>query len=227
MNRRQAVQKVALLMGGTVLGAELFIQTGCKTSPEKGAGEVGAEALRDFFTKDEIAYLDEIAETIIPRTATPGAKDAGVGEFMNVMIRDCYTPDDQEIFRSGLASIEKLSKEKYNNGFMQITPEQRTALLTTLDKEANEYTQTPEYKSKKEELAVREKIKNSVEEGKGNFGYVKAVMPRHYFSMMKELTLLGFFTSEPGATKALRYAAIPGKYDPCMPYAKGDKGWAT
>jgi len=222
MNRRQAVQKVALLMGGAVLGAELFIQTGCK-SPAKEGSQAGA----DFFTKDEIAFLDEIAETIIPRTTTPGAKDAGVGAFMNVMVRDCYTSNDQEIFRKGLETIERLSKEKYSKGFMQITPEQRTALLTDLDKEAKAYTQTPEYKSEKEKLTAQENIKDSVEERKGNFGYDKASMPKHYFSMMKELTLLGFFTSEPGATKALRYSAVPGKYDPCIPYAKGDKGWAT
>jgi hypothetical protein len=44
---------------------------------------------------------------------------------------------------------------------------------------------------------------------------------------MKELTLLGYFTSEPGATKALRYVAVPGRYDGCIPYKKGDKAWAT
>lgn len=209
------------------MGAELFIQTGCKSTPGKGAADAVTETLPDFFTKDEIAYLDEIAETILPRTATPGAKDAKVGEFMNVMVRDCYTPEDQKIFKAGIENVEKQSKEKYSNGFMQITPEQRKELLTALDKEAKEYTKTPEYKTQKETLAIEEAIKDSIQEGKYNFGYTKASMPRHYFSMMKELTLLGFFTSEPGATKALRYSAVPGKYDPCMPYAKGDKAWAT
>lgn len=227
MNRRKAVQRVALLLGGSVLGAEMFIQYGCKTTPEKEAAEAGVKTLPDFFTKDEIAYLDEIAETIIPKTTTPGAKDAKVGAFMNVMVRDCYTPEDQQIFKDGLDKIEKLSKEKYSNGFMQMQPDQRKELLTTLDKEAKEYSKTPEYKTKKEALAKEENIKDSIEETKGNFGYGKATMPKHYFSMMKELTLLGFFTSEPGATKALRYSAVPGKYDPCMPYQKGDKAWAT
>lgn len=227
MNRRQAVQKVALLMGGTVLGAELFIQTGCKTTPKKEAAEAGAEVLPDFFTKDEIAYLDEIAETILPKTTTPGAKDARVGEFMNVMVRDCYTPQDQQVFKEGLGTIEKLSKEKYKNGFMQMQPQQRTELLTALDKEAKEYTNADDYKAKQAALEKEENAKDSVERTKGNFGYSKARMSKHYFSMMKELTLLGFFTSEPGATKALRYSAVPGKYDGCMPYQKGDKGWAT
>jgi hypothetical protein len=61
---------------------------------------------------------------------------------------------------------------------------------------------------------------------KGDSKYVPADIPNHYFRMMKELTLLGYFTSEVGATKALRYIETPGHYDGCMPYKKGDKAWA-
>src|SRR5690606_35635513 len=49
----------------------------------------------------------------------------------------------------------------------------------------------------------------------------------HFFTLIKQLTLLGFFTSEIGAKQALRYIAIPGRYDGCMPYEEGDRGWAT
>ena len=51
--------------------------------------------------------------------------------------------------------------------------------------------------------------------------------PAHYFRMMKELALLGFFTSEVGCTKALRYIEAPGRYDPCAPHAPGDRSWAA
>jgi hypothetical protein len=44
---------------------------------------------------------------------------------------------------------------------------------------------------------------------------------------MKQLAILGYFTSKEGATKALRYVAVPGKYDGALPYKKGDKAWAT
>jgi hypothetical protein len=80
---------------------------------------------------------------------------------------------------------------------MKITPEQRKELLNELDKEQKDYA-----KNKKKED------------------------PAHYFTMMKQLTLLGYFTSEPGATKALRYVAVPGRFDACIPYKKGDKAWA-
>lgn len=200
MNRRKAVQRVALLLGGSVLGAELFIQTGCKN----GGGEKAATTAIDeaFFTKDEIAFLDEVAEAIIPRTDTPGAKDAKLGEFMNKIVRDCYTKDDQKIFKNGIDTIKKLSKEKYSAAFMELQPAQRTELLTMLDKEQKEY-------HKKDENGKNDKKQ------------------KHYFRMMRELTLIGYFTSEPGATKALRYVAIPGKYEPCTSYKKGEKAWAV
>lgn len=228
MNRRQVVQRVAWLVGGAVIGGELFIQTGCKPAVKEKATEAAAvQALPDFFTKEEIALLDEIAETIIPKTTTPGAKDAKVGEFMNVMVRDCYPAKDQQAFKAGLQKIEQKSKDKYKAGFMQIQPAQRKELLIAIDKEARDFIETDEFKAEKENLSMQENMTDSTERVKGNFGYVRAHVPPHYFSMMKQLTLLGFFTSEPGATKALRYAAVPGKYEPCIPYKKGDKAWAT
>ena len=81
---------------------------------------------------------------------------------------------------------------------MKATPEQRKEVLTSLDNERKDYQ-----KNKKRED------------------------PNHYFSMMKQLTLMGYFTSKPGATQALRYVAVPGKYEGCIPYKKGDKAWAT
>jgi hypothetical protein len=190
MNRRDALSRVALLLGGTVIGGEFFL-SGCTSSDKKIGQSVD-------FTADDIAYLDEIAETILPATDTPGAKEAKVGSFMTVMVKDCYDEKNQKIFLEGMNKLNEASKKKFNgNGFMKITPEQRKELLTEIDKEAKEYA-----KNKKKEDET------------------------HYFSQMKQLTLLGYFTSEPGATKALRYVAVPGRFDACIPYKKGDKAWA-
>lgn len=188
MDRRKALQNVALLLGGTVVGGSIFLQTGCKPSAKK---------VNALFDEDQVKLMDEIAETILPKTNTPGAKDAGVGPFMALYVNDCYKPEDQKVFIDGLATIEKLSKEKYGSGFMAIKPEQRTELLNALNKEQEAHNE---------------------KKGKDD--------PKHYFRMMKEITLLGFFTSEPGATKALRYVAVPGKYDGCLDYKKGDRAWA-
>jgi hypothetical protein len=189
MNRRDALSRVALLVGGTVIGAEFFL-SGCKATDEKYGSSV------DFNEKD-IAYLDEIAETIIPKTNTPGAKDAKVAAFMAVMVKDTYTEAQQKTFLDGMSKVNEASDKKFSGGFMQITPEQRKELLIEIDNEAKDFNK----KKKRED-------------------------PPHYFTMMKQLTLLGYFTSEPGATQALNYVAVPGRYDACIPYNKGDKAYA-
>jgi hypothetical protein len=190
MNRRDALSRVALLLGGTVIGGELFL-SGCTSADKKIGQSVD-------FTADDLAYLDEIAETIIPATDTPGAKEAKVGQFMGVMVKDCYKESDQKVFLEGMNKLNEASKKKFSgNGFMKITPEQRKELLNELDKEQKAYA-----KDKKKDDAP------------------------HYFTLMKQLTLLGYFTSEPGATKALRYVPVPGRFEACMPYKKGDKAWA-
>lgn len=185
MERRELLKMIAAITGGVFIGGEIL--TGCKPS-------VGGATFSDADT----AFLNEVAETILPATKSPGAKEAKVGELMVVMVNDTYEDKDQKIFHEGIKKLDEASKKANGNSFMDATPEQRTALLTGLDKEAKDYQ-----KSKKSED------------------------PNHYFTMMKQLTIFGYFTSEPGATKALRYIAVPGKYDGSFPYKKGDKAWAT
>ncbi|MEY4053000.1 MAG: hypothetical protein RIR64_1985 [Bacteroidota bacterium] len=186
MNRREALARVALIMGGTVLGAEAFL-SGCTT---------GTTGLK--FSKDDIAFLNEIGETILPATNTPGAKEAKVGEFMSVIVNDCYETKDQIAFMAGMKTLNEASNKANGKTFMQATAEQRHNLLVELDKEASAFQKTK-----------------------------KPDETKHYFTMLKELTLWGFFSSEVGATKALRYIAVPGKYEGTVPYKKGDKAWAT
>lgn len=194
MNRRDALSRVALILGGTVIGANAFLE-GCKPADKKSSDDSSAKPL---FAATDAAYLDEIAETIIPATDTPGAKAAKVGAFMTVMVTDCYPEADQKVFIDGMKKLEEASKKKNNKSFIDSSTEERKALLIDIDKEAKDYMA-----SKKNED------------------------PKHYFRMMKELTLLGYFTSEPGATQALRYVAVPGKYEGCVAYKKGDRAWAS
>jgi Gluconate 2-dehydrogenase subunit 3 len=191
MNRREALSSVALLLGGTILGAEMFL-SGC-TNADKNIGASGLQ-----FSPDDISFLDEVGETIIPATSTPGAKETKIGEFMKTIVNDCYEEKDQKIFVDGMKKLDDASKKMNNKSFLESTPEQRHNLLVALDKEQKDY------------MAAK-----------------KPEDPPHYFRMMKELTLWGYFSSEAGATQALRYIAVPGRYEGCIPYKKGDKAWAT
>ena len=208
MNRRDAIGRVALIMGGAVIGAEFFL-SGCKPG--------GASNVADLFTQDNVTFLNEVADTILPTTpGSPGAKAAQVGQFMGVMVRDCYTPDDQKTFMEGIGKLNDAANKKSGSKFMDLTAQQRTDLLVDLDKEQKDFT------ARRDKDIAADNVKH-----KANPAYVAAELPKHYFRMMKELTLLGYFTSEIGATKALRYIAVPGHYDGNVPYKKGDKAWAT
>lgn len=185
MDRRELLKMVALATGGIVIGGEAFL-TGCKSKDASVAGTT--------FSQNDIAFLDEVAETILPKTTTAGAKEAEVGKFMTVMVNDCYDKADQKIFHEGLNKLDDACKKMHNHKFMKAEPAHRKELLTSLDKEAKEYMKT-----KKQED------------------------PNHYFVMMKQLTLLGYFTSKPGMEQNFNYAQTPGKYDGAVPYKKGDK----
>lgn len=187
MDRREAVKYISLLLGGTMVGANAIL-TGCKSEDKKTGTS---------FSEDDIAYLNEVAETILPATKTPGAKAANVGAFMTVMVNDCYEENDQQIFHEGMEKLNDASKKMFDKSFMKATPEQRHELLVALDKEQAQF------------------MKNK-----------KPDEPVHYFRMMKELTLMGYFTSEIGHTQARRYLPVPGKYEGCIPYKKGEKAFS-
>jgi hypothetical protein len=195
IDRREAVKRVSALLGGIALvGTGGGFLTACAKDREPVAkAGVGS------FTTEDIAFLDEVADTILPDTQkSPGAKAAKTGAFMALMVTDTYTPEDQKIFRDGMTALNEASK-KANGGatFVAATPAQRLALLEGLDKE------------------------------QFDFQKVRKDQAQHPFRMMKELTMLGFFTSEIGYTKAMRYKETPGRWDPCVPYTPGETTWAS
>jgi hypothetical protein len=204
MERRELLKMITLATGSVLIGGE-FLLTGCK-NPAAGKAS---------FTAENIALLDEIGETILPKTNTPGAKEAEVGKFMSVMVTDCYDAQDQKTFMEGISKLDKACEAMHKTGFLKATPEQRTALLTALDKEAKEYNKTK---------GEHDKAEN--EKAKADAKYEKKRMDNHYFTQMKQLTLQGYFTSKPALTQAFDYHAVPGRYDGAVPYKKGDKMFA-
>ena len=82
-----------------------------------------------------IAFLDEVAETILPETGTPGAKAAGVGPFMALMVTDVYGPDDQAVFRDGMGRLDEVARGDHGVGFVQASPEVRLTVLQRRDRD--------------------------------------------------------------------------------------------
>ena len=195
ITRREAIQNVAALLGGAALsGGDRLLALSFDADALAQATTKGVGA----FSAADVALLDEIAETILPETSTPGAKAAKTGAFMALSVTDVYTPENQAIFRDGLRKVDEACAAAHGASFMAATPAQRLAVLQALDRE---------------QKAGMDARQNSDE-------------PRHYFRLMKELALLGYFTSEIGVTKALRYVESPGRFDPCAPHKPGDRSWA-
>ena len=222
ISRREAILRMSALLGGVALIGSGALISGCRAEKTATAGTP--------FTADDIAYLDEIADTILPTTSTPGAKAAKTGAFMALMVTDTYHDDDEKTFRDGMRKLDDLSKQK-NGGasFMKATPAQRLALLQELDKEQHDYSekQRAEGRKKSDAFISGTNQQNAPEAKINPATQIASEPPNKYFRMMKELALLGYFTSEVGATQALRYVESPGRYDPCVPYNPGDRDWAS
>ena len=213
LTRRDAVQRVMALMGGLALsgGDRLEAMALDGFSFDAAAFDQAMAQGVGAFTAADVALLDEIADTILPTTSTPGAKAAQTGAFMALMVTDVYVDANQRVFTDGLRALEAACRAATGGSFMQATPAQRVALLEALDREQKTATeeQTAPARTRFPATPVPE----------------AAPLP-HYFRMMKELALLGYFTSEIGYTKALRYIESPGRFEPDVPLAPGDRSWA-
>jgi hypothetical protein len=220
VSRREAIRRVTALLGGVALVGGSALLNGCR----EGAGDA---EFREF-TVDDIAFLDEVADTILPTTSTPGAKAAQTGAFMALMVTDSYDPRDQRIFRDGMRTVDEESRKMHNVGFMEATPQQRLALLERLDREQKAHSDSRRAASRNKSLSWLEDQRQEAATGTdaGAASAITADTPAHYFRMMKELALLGYFTSEIGMTQAQRFAETPGRFEPCAPYAPGEKSWA-
>jgi hypothetical protein len=212
MKRRRFLTSMVLVAPVVMIGSGVIFSS-CKP-------DIRAEP----FSSDDIKLLDEIGETIIPATASsPGAKAARIGEFMKVYVTDCYSAANQEVFSEGIVSFKKLCKKTYGKEFLELSSPQKRDLLKLVGKEAQENNLAQSQKKSAGGSG------DAVQTGKAKLDDKLNMKENadHYFNMIKNITLLGYFTSEPGATKALRYIQTPGYFSGVVPYKKSDKSWAT
>ncbi len=147
--------------------------------------------------------IAEMCETIIPRTDTPGAKDAKVEEYIIHMIRTQMSRADSNKMIDGLKKVEKYSLDQYGKNFTRCSLDERTTTLLALSKSPGML-----------KFPRLEKLKERISGGS-------------FMDMFKNLAVIGFCTSELGATQCLSYIHIPVDFIPCMPLARGQKSWAT
>jgi hypothetical protein len=190
MNRRKAIFRISVAAAGAVV-------------------LTGGYNWYNIIKNPDISYLDQnkgliaaLAETIIPETDSPGAKKAGVHDFIVKLIRDCTTVREQNTFIDGLKSMNSFCMHKWGHSYDQCTVKEQEEALAHF-----------------EEIGMRgddlvSKVKNRY-------------LGRPFFTILKQSTVEGYCTSQPGATLGLAYAYIPGRFQGCIPLVPGQKAWAT
>ena len=175
LNRREAVKRITLVLGGA-LSAQLTAGL---------LGEVINLGDSVAVSAGQQKLLAEVADTIIPTTDTPGAKAAGVEEFIVRVMRDCYPKAEQTEFYAGLARLDAESRKAHGKGFAELDAAKRHEMLKAA-----------------------------------------TMKDKDFFLLMKHLTVAGYFTSEIGASKALEYLPVPGRFEADIPFKAGQKAWA-
>lgn len=151
---------------------------------------------------DKRLLIAELAEMIIPRTATPGAKDAGVENYIINVLINCNSTKQQHKFYYGIIDLEAYSRSNFGKEFLKCSKKEKEEIL--------------------QYFSVHSKYPNEILNKVNNKFFGKS-----FFSKLKELTVEGYCLSEAGATKGLAYDYIPGSFQACIPLQKNQKSWAT
>ena len=214
MDRREAVKSVAFLIGGALSATTIATLFNSCNEPGKTAGEL--------CTADQQKLVTELADIIIPTTAkSPGAKAADVGPFITMMIKDCYPEDAQKAFVKGLEDLEANAKKEFGKSFLEISVKEREQMISKLREvtiEAQKAENTKNEEAAKLGKGPKQANPLSIKE--------KPQTTPQFFAIARDLTMLGYFTSEVGATQAYEYIAIPGRYDGCVDLKPGQRVWA-
>jgi hypothetical protein len=140
-----------------------------------------------YFSVDEFSLIENITDIMLPKTSTPGALDVQVPYFIELVVKDCMSKEDQQLIKDGLQQMNK----EANGKFLSLSAAEKSVTIKKTDEAA-----------------------------------FKEDKSKAWYRIVKKLALIGYFTSQEGMTKALNYVKVPGDYQACIPYKKGDKGMA-
>jgi hypothetical protein len=180
MNRRNLLKGMgAIALYGGFPGVLAEFASSCKSK---------TKTLRaDFFSDDEFQLLEQVTDIMLPKTTTPGALETQVPYFLDLVVKNCLSPDDQKLIKKGLQKLNGEARGKFSS------------------------------LSKKEKKSLVDKI---------DVAAYKNDADKAWFMIIKKLSLIGYFTSQEGMTKALNYVKVPGNYEACIPYKQGEKAMA-
>ncbi len=153
-----------------------------------------------LFDKTQIDTIAHLSEAIIPKTDTPGAKDIKVERFIDSMVNEFYSEKEKNAFLKGLKMISEFASTLGEETISKLGAEKTKKIMDHLITDAK---------------AIDRMNKNKEDE------------PAPFFKQLKNLTMLGYFTSEEVSKNVLVFDPIPGEYDGEYPLEKtGGRVWA-
>ncbi len=189
MDRRKAISDLTLIVASSLVSFAGIRTYMLFSKPDMAADQLDSN------------LLDELAETIIPSTDTPGAKVASVGAFIAIMIRDCTPRITQNRFIEGLNKLSQHTQRLYRKDFSDCTSAEKIEVLRYYEKRDKPLP------------GIAGKVQ-------------RKFMGDPFFVTLKRYTVLGYCTSKAGATEGLAYDYVPGRYT-TTPLKPGQRAWAT
>jgi Gluconate 2-dehydrogenase subunit 3 len=204
LNRRELIQSSSLALGAFFSSQTLLALADASTTKTANT--------KTFLDKNNHLLLAQISEIIMPRTDTPGAIDVGVADKMDEIFAQVLNAQEQQKIKEGFVALDQLCKVIHKKAFLALDATQQIALVKTLNLNF--------VKAGSSEATLLEEYQSTIDKTQTQ----KAI---DLFAIIKELTLLIFFRSEPGATKVLQYVAIPGRFNGCVPLKEIGRAWAV
>ena len=175
-----------------------------------GAGAFSGYKWYEWNKSSDFDYLDHhratlaaLVQTILPPgPSIPGAADAGVHDYIIRFVKDCLDTHNANTFIDGLKDLAHYSRSQYNREYEACTPAEQTAILKHFEEKGRPFK------------GIMGKVENKF-------------LGQSFFPLLREYTVQGYCTSEPGASKGLAYSAVPGSFHGCIPITQGQRAWAT
>lgn len=184
MDRREILKLSGAILGYTIVGGTAAaVLTGCKSDANAMPADL------DLFDKSTYDLIVDVTERIIPKTDTPGAKDANVVSYIHSRLKHFAKDDERASMMEGLKLFDSMADTKFGKTYNHLPEGDKNEIMNMMQAEAS---------------------KNG----------------EHIFNKLKQETVVGFFTSEVGATQVLRHDPIPGAYNGCIDFSPGDTVWA-
>lgn len=196
--QRRDLLKLSLALVGSAASASV------SRAVQAGVNEQSTPA-KSVLSPSQQGSVKLLSDMIIPPTDTPGAVDAGVPAFIDTIVTEWYRDEERRIFLQGLDDLDAFCIEWEQKAFDAAAMETRVAALQSQEKAAASYRAPPG----------------------GLFGSGSPDENAPFFNKLRELVVLGYYTSAVGSREELIYLPMPGHYDGNYDFSKVGRQWTT